>query len=204
MELSGFLEEEGMAVRPFAHPTMTYFQQLSATDKELTLNSLRDYLSVCRLVRNSGQSLKNNAVFVEIALRYFGLTPHPEFKKQLAAGQGVVEFYTLAGHQFFRTFSYFEMTSYTLEDIYCRSWNILYERPEELNRQMFEDIERFVIQADPLAVLTVGSHVIQERLSLERLAVDCKKMQMTLLQKNQQPAAIGVVVDCVPLARARF
>lgn len=201
-ELSSLLEDEGLAVRPYAYPSLSFFQQLDEGDQKRISEGLRDYILTAKAVRGEGQSLKNSALLARKALKSFGLTASPEFERRLQDFPGVIEFYAPSGHQLFRTFNYFEMTSYTLEDIYCRAWSTLYERPEEITRKIFEDVDSLLKKGDSNEVVLVGPHIIKERVSLERLQLQCRSMQILLLKKEQQPAGVGILMDGGLLERA--
>jgi hypothetical protein len=91
------------------------------------------------------------------------------------------------------------MTSYTLEDIYCRPWHDLYERPNGVMQNMFEEIEGMVRKNDPLASLNFGSHTIKERTSLEHLEVQCDGVHVSPLIKEQRIAGLTSLVTCRPV-----
>lgn len=201
-ELSSFLENEGVVVRPYSSPQMHYFKKMSEEQQRETVSGLKHFLNAAKRVLLHGKSLKEAEFFVKTALNYFGVEPHPEFQVRAYDVDVVVEFYSLKGIQLFRTFNYFEFTSYTLEDIYCRPWHDLYERPESFSENMFGEIERMLSGGDPKESLLFGSHTIKERLSLERLEVFCDGMHVAPLIRGGKIVAISSLVSCRPLERS--
>ncbi|KYG63054.1 hypothetical protein AZI86_15145 [Bdellovibrio bacteriovorus] len=201
-ELASFLEKEGVVVRPYSDPQMFYFRKMSDEQQRETISGLKHFLSAVKRVLLQGKSLKDAEFFVKTALNYFGVEPHPEFQLRAYDIDVVVEFYSLKGLQLFRTFNYFELTSYTLEDIYCRPWHDLYERPEDFSENMFGQIEKMVSEGNAKESLLFGSHTIKERLSLERLEIFCDGMHVAPLVRGGKIVAISSLVACRPLERA--
>lgn len=201
-ELSSLLEKEGVLVRPYAHPQLVHFNKINEKQQLEIISGLKHFIEAAKRVLRLGRSLKESEFFVRIALEYFGFEPHPEFEHRAFQKDVVVEFYALSGIQLFRTFNYFELTSYTLEDIYCRQWHDLYERPEETVTKMFSDVENLVISADPRKTLTYGTHIIKERASLERLEVLCHGMHIAPMCRDGKMAGLSSLVTCRALERS--
>jgi hypothetical protein len=197
-ELSSLLEKEGMLVRPYSNPGLQFFQAMPEKQQLETISGLRHYLEASKRVRRAGRSLKDAKFFVDVALEYYGFVPHPDFEKLAFQPDVVIEFYSMAGMQLFRTFNYFEFTSYTLEDIYCRQWMHLYERPDAIVKNMFEDIEQMLKTNDLMKTLSYGAHTIKERVSLERLEVVCEGIHVSALSKENQVVGLTSLVTCRP------
>lgn len=201
-ELASFLEKEGVVVRPYAHPQLIYFRKMGEKSQLEVISGLKHFIEAAKRVLRQGKSLKDAEFFVKTALNYFGVQPHPEFHLRAYDLDVVVEFYTLSGLQMFRTFNYFEFTSYTLEDIYCRQWHDLYERPQAFSENMFTEIEKLLVSGDPQKSLLFGSHTIKERVSLERLEVYCDGVHVAPLCRAGKMVAVSSLVSCRPLERA--
>lgn len=195
-ELSSLLENEGVAVRPYSDPQLVYFRVLTEKQQLETISGLKHFIETATRVMRAGRSVKEAEFFVKTALEYFGLQPHPEFLLRAYDLDVVVEFYSLSGIQLFRTFNYFEFTSYTLEDIYCRQWHDLYERSADLGQKMFVGVEDMVRSEDPQQSMIFGAHTIKERTSLERLEVHCDGVHVAPMCRDGKVVALSSLVAC--------
>lgn len=197
--LALLLEHEGMAVRPYANENLIFFQMLSPESQDEAIELLEDYLATAKLVLKDKHSLKESRYFVQKALEYFELSAHPEFVAAAQDPRRISEFYSLKGTQFFRTFNYFEMTSYTLEDIYCRQWVDLYERPEGLTSQMLAGIAELVEKNSSQTLINIDTaHFIQERISLERLITNCQGLHITPLYQQGVLTGLACSIAYLP------
>lgn len=168
-QITDVIWEEGIAFRPYAHPSLPYFHRLPALEQEDVLNKLKLFVQICLAVKNAGASLKDNRAMVAKALLAFDLTAKEDDLK-LIQPYHLVEFYNRSDLQIFRSFRYFELFSYTIEDIYCRKWLQLYDRNQEDQTAMTAAVLEFVNLPNKTAVnVHLPEHKIKERESLERL-----------------------------------
>ncbi len=168
-ELSALIEKEGWVVRPYQSESLPFFHALSEEMKHAACDELAEYLTICRLTQSSGNSIADARFLVRQAREHHGFYYHEDVDKVIEKGD-VVEFYRTNHLQIFRTFSFFEYTSYTIEDIYCRPWFALYERDASVTEKMLAMGEPVFTgkQLTPISV-DLGHHLITERASLERL-----------------------------------
>lgn len=169
--IANYIFEEGISFRPYAHPSLPYFQALNELEKKQVVEDLKRYIRICDAVKKDGASLKNNRLMTEKALSEFGFTAHSEDLDHIEPHH-IVEIYNLSHLQIFRSFRYFEMLSYTLEDIYCRKWYYLYDRTEEDQLAMAQAVFDFYALPDKKATkLALPPHLIKEKDSLEKLTL---------------------------------
>ena len=165
------IEDEGFLIRPYGHPTLPYFNLLSIDEQEQVLKDLLTYFQVCTDMRFHGDSLKDTRKFTERALHRLNKRADPDIMKQLRPDH-LVEIYTTANTQIFRSLPYFEVCSYSLEDIYCRKWFHLYERSAQDQDLLDKTLGRFYSH-NPLRTIEVADpeHIIREKGSLERMEI---------------------------------
>lgn len=196
-ELCTFIEQEGWAVRPYHHETLPFFLQLNDTEREGTIELLRQYLEICQRVYSRGRRLKDMPFFVETALEYYDYKVFPETMAHLQAAPGkMVEFYSNKHTQFFRSLNFFEFTSYTIEDLYCRQWVHLYDREETMTMRILTEANAVLAGKCQAPIKVPEVHVIKERLSLERLHVQMQNLELQPLTKNGHVDGIMAVADC--------
>ncbi|MGE5085682.1 MAG: hypothetical protein ACM3MG_05230 [Bacillota bacterium] len=168
-ELSYLIEKEGWVVRPYSHPGMNFFKKLTSSERLWTTNRLSDYLEICRQTHKSGNQIKDARLLVRQGLQHFGFSCDVQVEDYIQP-EYVVEFYGLDHRQIFRTFNFFEYTSYTVEDIYCQHWFDLYKREEAVTQFLIDSVQPLLAgkMKEPL-YYKCPEHIIEERRSLEKL-----------------------------------
>ncbi|MBO9667234.1 MAG: hypothetical protein J7501_10530 [Bdellovibrio sp.] len=185
-ELSRLIEKEGWLVRPYASSQLKHFMSLEKEEQNWVIHRLEDYLAICKKVHRAGRPLKDARFLVEEGLRHYNFSCDLKVESIIKPSY-VVEFYGKDHRQIFRTFNYFEFTSYTLEEIYCRPWYVLYQRDEEVTRQLIESVEPIIEDQimDPV-FFDMPEHSIDERTSLEKLRMMAKEIAVTPLVQTKK------------------
>lgn len=185
-ELSHLIEQEGWVVRPYQNENVPFFKSLPEEMKSPVCAELSEYLKICKRSQAAGHSITDARLLIREAQDHHGFYFDEDLHKVIEKGD-VVEFYKLNHMQIFRTFSYFEYTSYTIEDVYCRPWYSLYERDEKITEKILQMAEPVFLgeQRTPL-FLDVGSHLISERSSLEKLKLRNKANWIAALYKDKK------------------
>lgn len=196
-ELCTFIEQEGWAVRPYHQESLPFFLQLNDVERAGAVELLRQYLEICQRVYSRGRRLKDMPFFVETALEYYDYKIFPDTLVHLRAEPAkMVEFYSTKHTQFFRSLNFFEFTSYTIEDLYCRQWVHLYDREEAMTMRILSEANAVLADQSQKPIIVPEAHVIKERLSLERLQVRMQNLQLEPLKKNGHVDGIMAVADC--------
>ncbi|WP_374030914.1 hypothetical protein [Bdellovibrio bacteriovorus] len=166
--ISVLIEEEGLLVRPYGHTTLPYFNLLTAEEQEQVLKDILVYFQVCTDVKSQNGSLKDTRLFTEKAIHRLGVSVDPFILEQIHPHH-LIEIYTQAHTQIFRSLRFFEVCSYSLEDLYCRKWYHLYQRTTQDQENLEADIGRYYSQ-NPLKTLqaTAPEHTIRALGALER------------------------------------
>ncbi|WP_374029129.1 hypothetical protein [Bdellovibrio bacteriovorus] len=163
--------DEGIVFRPYRSTLLPYFNLLTKEDQEDVVRDLKRFHAICSEVKKENHSLKDVRFLTETALKHLGLTTDPEFLK-LIEPHHLTEIYTLSHLQIFRSFRFFELSSYTLEDLYCRKWYHLYDREEGDQEEASNKALEFMSLKPLRAFEThMKEHKIKERDTLERLTI---------------------------------
>lgn len=196
-ELCSFIEQEGMAVRPYSRPGLSYFQLLSEEEQGIAVQTLQNYLEVCRSVYKEGRNLKDASFLVHKGLEFFNYQCHSSIYELLEKESRIVEFYTPHNTQIFRTINYFEFASYTIEDLYCRPWNHLYIRDEEIDKLLIQGVGAVLTKSvGPEGVLVPNQHLLAEKSSLERVSIVVDGVHLLPLTRQESVDGFACVIDC--------
>lgn len=120
-------EMEGFRLKPYDSEHLFCFSVLSLAKQQVVYEDLRRYYQICLESIHLHTSLKDNIGQFRLAAKKLGLQVEDNVFSALNS-EDVVEIYTIDSIQIFRTFNFFHLVTYTLEEIFCRPWFELYER----------------------------------------------------------------------------
>lgn len=132
-------------------------------------------------------------MLTEKALKAFALSVQ-EGDLDIIQPNHLIEFYSLSQIQIFRSLQYFELFSYTLEDICCRKWHHLYQRSPEDHAAILKTVCDFLNLPVKKAIRTnLSEHKIRERDSLEHLTLYNQTQWLIPLHQHREVAAVMFV-----------
>lgn len=143
LEYQEFAAEAGVKVVPFWDPELPHFAALNLTSKMRAIEALKVAIQICREAQANGHRMDDNAAILWHALKSFGLRPPSDLLSHLT-DSAVVEIYSSDNVQLFRSFSFFAISSYTLEELHCLDWVTLFARKDPA---IIEKIIGFVTDA---------------------------------------------------------
>ncbi|MBO9667685.1 MAG: hypothetical protein J7501_12830 [Bdellovibrio sp.] len=191
-----FIQEEGVLFRPFARETLPYFCKLPLTEQQVVVRDITLYEQICQDVRAAKGSLKDNHLFLQKALNRFNWHIRPEDLLKIHE-EHLLEIYDLNQTQVFRSFRFFEVCSYTLEDLYCRKWWHLYHRNPSDQDFVFHEVEEFLNQAPPQArPFPLRSTRIAETDTLERIICYSTIEWLLPILDGEKLAGMMTVIKC--------
>ena len=192
--LCQILEQEGMLVRPYQQASLPFFQALSLTEQQQAIQLIENYCAVCQNTRQRGASLRNERALLDQALEHFNLQVDPEVFSFISP-RNVFEFYSVNQTQFFRTANFFEYTSYTIEDLYSRSWVYLYDRDEKITHKIIEHAAAILTGLTTGIILpNLPEHLLAERSSLEKIKTAVRFECLAPLRQDGKTVGILSVV----------
>lgn len=198
-ELSYLIEKEGWVVRPYSHPEMNFFRKMTSAERQGTINRLKDYLQICRQTHQSGNQIKDARLLVRQGLKHFGFSCDVKVEDYIQS-QYLVEFYGLDHRQIFRTFNFFECTSYTVEDLYCRHWFDLYKRDDAVNKAMFDSVVPILSgEMKEPRYFNNPEHIVEERSSLEKLRYWAKEHCVCPLNQGEMVRGYLTILHVRPI-----
>ncbi|MFS4457624.1 hypothetical protein [Bdellovibrio sp. HCB2-146] len=192
--LCQLLEQEGLVVRPYHLASLPFFQALTPEEQLPAIEYLERYYNLCLHTKKQRGDLREGRVLIEEALDYFKLEVDPAVF-DLIGPRNVFEFYSPNQTQYFRTINFFKYTSYTIEDIYSRSWFHLYERDEKITSRILElALQVLEGKTSSFLVPEIPEHMLTERASLEKLKVPVQIICLAPLKRDGKTVGILCVV----------
>ncbi|MGE3260908.1 MAG: hypothetical protein AB7K68_03920 [Bacteriovoracia bacterium] len=165
-----FLLRNGINRRTFSAGGLEHFRLLPIADKEKYFRQLRDYFLICQdLEEESIDALRNpRQALRSIAFRFRVSIPE-EFINQLT-GEEIVEIFDFEGTQLFRNLTFFDISDYTIDDFFGRSWDYLYERSKSVTNIILDHVEK-VAKMKTCLPLEGPEHYMRERATENRKIV---------------------------------
>lgn len=194
--LCELLATAGVAKKPYSEE-LPFFRALTLEKRLSTVEQLRFYYELCVSQVCEGASLRNSQTFTWRALKKCGLTPASDFLSRITAGD-IVEIYNCDGMQIFRNLEFFEFCSYTLEDLYCREWWVLYRRDQHITDMVRARVQEVFNHEHPDGLLCPApKHILQEIASSEKFRVSMEyRFLGPLYENNAVKAMIAIESVC--------
>ncbi|AFY02054.1 hypothetical protein [Bdellovibrio bacteriovorus] len=166
--LSQSLQREDVNIKPYRSEALASFNSLEPAQKERAFKTLRDYVDICEGAQKEHISLRDSERFCRKALERWGLSPSSDFFIGVENGD-CVEVYTEEGFQVFRNLRFFELSSYTVEELYCIEWWKLFGRNPGLTEKLFSMCLQTLQGRTPgTLVFDMPEHDVWESVSAEK------------------------------------
>lgn len=190
---------EGVYRKPYLEG-LPYFSVLSNAEKESIVEHLRFYCELCEAQIAEGFKLRDNLSFTWRAFRKLDLVPRGDVFGHMT-DDDLIEIYSCENKQLYRNFKFFEVCTYTLEELYSREWWVLYERDSEITMKIF-DMGARVMSGEIVEsyIPDIQPHRLKEINSAERSTVLQQVKLMSPLKRNKRVEAILVVESATPIA----
>lgn len=160
--------DEGVKLKAYLSPDLGKFSALPFEQASRIAAATSDYILTLSTIKNQNEHLRYNLNTVWLTLRRTGMRPDGRLF-QILDQNDIVEVYTLEGVQVFRSFHFFQYSSYDLETIFCTPWYELYERSAEFDAAYMELFGRVVTgQVKESCFMEVPAHSVVERAAAKR------------------------------------
>jgi len=186
------LASEGIHRKAYAE-NLPHFGLLSVVQKEDVIQQLSFYADLCQEQMSEGYSLKDSPVFTWRALQKLGLVPPSELFSQIT-NEDIVEVYSAENRQLFRNFNFFEVCSYSLEELHSIEWWNLFQHDGAITQVIYENIQKiFKGEMKSSFAPDIEHHHVREACSQDRLLMRYDIRLMSPLFSQRQPAAFMVL-----------
>lgn len=204
IEFCRFAEEEKVALKPFNGDGPMWFGEMPEQFQGPVLGAFRAYVELCREVRGEGISLRNDQFLLWRMFQKLGVHPPSELMSEMRSGE-VIEIHNGEFLQVYRNLRFFELCSYTLDDLLCRPFWQLFQRDEAVTESLIK-MGQSVFGGDTQGVLKLETpeHVVLEIDSEARLLSVIQHRIAAPLRTATGEIKAGVTfiksISCVPTA----
>jgi hypothetical protein len=136
---SAMAAQEGIRARPYNDPSLPHFSNLKPDEKDAALRYISLALQVFEETRAEGSSLRSSPRTFWRALQYLGYVPQSDIFDKMH-DSSVVLCFSLDQLLVFYSLNFFDYISFTLEDIYSRTWNRLSRRDPSIEQLIAREL----------------------------------------------------------------
>jgi len=196
-QLAAWAADEGSLVLPCKSTGPVCFVALASEMQAQIVERTARYLAVCGDVRSAGGSLEDGRRLFWATVRRLGLRPVSDFLAEVQASD-VIEIYDRNFVQLFRSFNFFKLSGYTLDEVLCRPSLELFRRDPAQTRALLDAAKALFEAAKPATTRLFGPlYVIEERASRARRRLLVQdKLAAPLFDAEGRVIAIATTFDC--------
>lgn len=199
-EISNLAKPFGIRIIPYLDETLKLFSAQSAEAKKTIINSLNITRDLCNAAVKEQVDLANSRKLTWFALKAFGLIPSSDLLG-LISDDDIVEIHNTE-RQLFRSFSYFNYCSYSLEELCCVPWTQLYVRNTFLEEQLKTAIGETLATQKTVAP-NVSQHLVEESASVFKYKINYSIKMMSPLKSMEGAKDCFLVAVRAELLNAR-
>lgn len=187
--IASLCANEGTQVKPYKQG-LPLFSKLPIERKKEVIRDVEFYEILCLEQVADGCKIKDNLSFTWRALNRLGLVPRSDLF-QYMRDDHIVEIYSDQNVQLFRNFNFFDVCSYTLEELHTMEWWSLFDRDPHITKTLFKyasDIFSGVITNNFVPDLL--GHQVNEASSSDKLIMEYRMDMMGPLFVQKEPRAL--------------
>ncbi|MGE3973372.1 MAG: hypothetical protein AB7F59_02465 [Bdellovibrionales bacterium] len=144
------------------------YRKLNPEKQRAIYDGFLAYYTGCLGALNSGAHLDDDRTLALWVLKSLNWRFHPDLFGHLTKND-VIEIYNKDSVQIFRTFNFFNLISYTLEEILCYEWWELYRRPEFIQKELVTQGTRILEKKVEETLFNFApNHEVEEIFSVKR------------------------------------
>jgi hypothetical protein len=185
--------EAGVYLTPFSDASLPLFSKQPILNQKKIIDALKTSVKICLDTKAEIKSLNNPVSLVWQALKELGLRPPADLFSHMTDCT-VIEIYSPENVQIFRSFSFFEFCSYSLEELYCCPWLELFPRDNQNIIPMVLEFTSKVFSGEiqkTVSLKHIPVHTVREAFSTRKYVLEVSVNWGAPLFKQgaSQPAA---------------
>lgn len=167
--IQGYYEMAGLPVEAFDNPSVPHFSALFEDRQIQLVNALEAQVSIIEDHLRQYKDLDDSVMIILAFLRKMNWTTPPELMSIVDA-HDYLAIYSRFNYMLFLSPNHFRLTSYTLEDLYCRPPLELFRRPATIESILVKRLLKVSDGREHKIIMNddIPPHAISEAFSRER------------------------------------
>lgn len=195
-------QKHGYEIRPYTLNSLPHFIKL---EHSIQLGIFQNFSRYCKVLRDAemnGISWKDNKQIVWRMISELGLRPPSNLFSKFDDAE-VIEIYDSRFVQVFRNLAFFEVCSYSIEELFCFEWTQLYKRPQSATDQLIELCTKVFKGEIREAVHSgVPDHLLHEIFSTRQNIIKMEQRWISpLFDETGTPAGVVGTTKCKVLSK---
>jgi hypothetical protein len=183
------LESEGIKAKPYRDANLPYFSKFTSVQKKSLLQSLESQIQVVTECLRGGGNLLDSWSLIWEFLKELKLAPAPDLLNHVTPDD-YIAVYNQHGGMIFLTPNHLKLMSYSLEDLYCRSWLDIVRRDSRIEKILFDRVMDFVQgkRTQTLSNEDIPPHYLEESDSPDMRTATCRPKIYSPIFRDGKPA----------------
>ncbi len=196
-DFSAFAANHGLEIEPDSEITWPQFRSLSGPMQQDCFNKFSSYNDLCVAAAASGIAFNDDRSLVWWAVQKFGLRPCSDFFDKLTHDH-VLEIYNCDFVQIYRNWAFFQISSYSMGDLFVFPWPELYVRESEVTQHLITYASQVLSGTVHHTMATPSPrHIVTEALSSGKNILDMELKYASPLYDAQGAVAAFFAVSAV-------
>lgn len=201
--ISTYAKKIGIHVVAYHDESLKFFSALPSQQKNQVIHFLKDHVEIFEMVQSSGKDLKDSKQMTWFAIKKFGLRPPSDLFEHLGDSD-VIEIHNEYG-QIYRSLNYYGLCSYSIEELSCVHWSLLYKRNDELTNAIMDRLSE-AAQKKATVRRPIVEHIVEESASPFKFKINYRHLFTSPLFEihNPEKALVLIATDASLRERPAF
>lgn len=163
VKLQKVLGKEGLFIIPFEEPGLPFFSNLSPDQRTQIISQIKTLLELSEDMQAHNLKVTEPANLIRAFFKKFNLHA-PTWVVDSITKHDIVDVWNLDSRLIIASFNFFDICSYSLEELFCRPWAELFSRDTDIHIQIFQ-LCRSLLNGEitqPVDMTYIPQHQVRE------------------------------------------
>lgn len=195
----------GVSIIPYRDPSLPLFTKLPVEKQKLIIEALATQVRMFEMAEKEGISFRSNKQILWHAIKSLGLTPCSDICDRVT-DEDILEIHWLADKvQLFHSFSFYEKSSYTIEEIRTTPWENLYQTDPSTFGHIFGMVDELLTgQRRQTYNPNIPKYTVQETQSVFQFLVEIEYLLTSPLFDKNGNVVATVSVERIEILNQRL
>ncbi len=168
VKLQKVLGKEGLFIIPFEEPGLPFYSSLSKDQREAIIEQMKTLLEIAKDLQAHDLKVTEPANLIRTFFKKFNLHA-PAWVVDSITKHDIVDVWNLDSRLVIASFNFFNICTYSLEELFCRPWAELFSRDNDIHIQLYQ-LSRSLLNGEitqPVDTTYIPQHKVRETYAKE-------------------------------------
>lgn len=163
VKLQKILGREGLFIIPFEEPGLPFFSSLSPEQRTQIIEQMQTLLEIANDLQAHNLKVTEPANLIRTFFKKFNLHA-PSWVVDSVTKHDIVDVWNLDSRLIIASFNFFDICTYSLEELFCRPWSELFSREGDVHIQIYQ-LCRSLLNGEitqPVDMTYIPQHKVRE------------------------------------------